>query len=1056
MNRYSYGKRGISMLLTLFILLAGVKAQVNPVASVYNKDLWRYRNPLQFGFNVFDIDFFDNTRGIAVGANGGIAFTTDGGTKWAYGNFSFFSPAGLLTSTSFSDVHFVSATTAYASGSNGCIAKTTDGGANWTFIPNPLYGNSRNVNTIWFVNENKGYMGGEWNTLDSIPKVYFTTNGGASWDSLVSPSGGTLTRIGYINNPNVPAQLHQVTGKGKEIQRIIFFDENTGYISGSSQHSSGGPVIQIPAVNTTTCLPTGGTVSALGAQHASLVWKFSNGVLTDYSTTKERLGYSGNTVTPPVPCGGTTGLYRTVTAATSSFRAMLLLDANSILLIANSNNTAMRIYTGVNDSTVNLATGLKERGRYEIVNLTNPPTGFPTIPAVNPIFTFSGPANIVRASNGKICVPVNSPAFNPANRMMVSVNNGTTWTEERWLPTGRNYSTFGGPAMDILPSGRFFAAGQNGVISDSIPGGVWASTYSQGTTGTFNKIDFADCANAIAVGGGVIARTNNGGATWDQIVRQDFINLNIQINSAAYATNNPAKAYFATGAGNIYRSLDVNIPAPGLPTIDPVYVNGNEQMFDVATSGNDSVWVCGYSGFAVPAASRSPKIFRSTNGGNTWTVYNNFHVGASFQNFRSIEFPTNLIGYVTGTRDTVWKTTDGGVTWNKLPLPTPGVLPQITYNDMFALDANTVFLVGNGFPRKAVFRTTDGGNSWQDITSNILSIFPVGNFNSVVFHDINNGYIGCAGGFLVTNNGGASWRIEQSSSATNHTSLVLSPKRVPAGTPAANRRLFSVGVFSNHVLEFGDTTRLNISTTEALVSSCTNTPNGSITITANGGIAPYSYSLDGGAFQAGNRFNNVSAGNHTIVIRDFACGIISKTINVPVRTAPNVNAGADQTIVEGDQIMLTGASSGTPATVLWTSSGAFVSGANSFTPVVKPAATANYTLTVTDANGCTASDNALVTVIPNCIKVMNAFTPNNDGQNDRWLVTDGNPCTDRIYVAVYNRYGNEVYRNDNYQNNWDGTYNGKPVADGTYYYNVSFRTITGKMISVKGDVTILR
>jgi hypothetical protein len=32
-----------------------------------------------------------------------------------------------------------------------------------------------------------------------------------------------------------------------------------------------------------------------------------------------------------------------------------------------------------------------------------------------------------------------------------------------------------------------------------------------------------------------------------------------------------------------------------------------------------------------------------------------------------------------------------------MTLPTPGVTPQITYNDMFALDANTVFLVGNGF-----------------------------------------------------------------------------------------------------------------------------------------------------------------------------------------------------------------------------------------------------------------------------------------------------------------------------------------------------------------------
>jgi gliding motility-associated-like protein len=86
---------------------------------------------------------------------------------------------------------------------------------------------------------------------------------------------------------------------------------------------------------------------------------------------------------------------------------------------------------------------------------------------------------------------------------------------------------------------------------------------------------------------------------------------------------------------------------------------------------------------------------------------------------------------------------------------------------------------------------------------------------------------------------------------------------------------------------------------------------------------------------------------------------------------------------------------------------------------------------------------------------MNAFTPNGDGQNDRWLVTNGG-CTKEIKVAVYNRYGNVIYSNNNYSNNWDGTYKGKPVADGTYYYTITYQTITGNFITIKGDVTILR
>ena len=88
---------------------------------------------------------------------------------------------------------------------------------------------------------------------------------------------------------------------------------------------------------------------------------------------------------------------------------------------------------------------------------------------------------------------------------------------------------------------------------------------------------------------------------------------------------------------------------------------------------------------------------------------------------------------------------------------------------------------------------------------------------------------------------------------------------------------------------------------------------------------------------------------------------------------------------------------------------------------------------------------------------MDAFTPNGDAQNDRWLVTTGgNACLSKVSVAVFNRYGTEVYRNDNYTNNWDGTYNGKPIPDGTYYYVNTYKLISGGTVILKGDVTILR
>jgi len=74
----------------------------------------------------------------------------------------------------------------------------------------------------------------------------------------------------------------------------------------------------------------------------------------------------------------------------------------------------------------------------------------------------------------------------------------------------------------------------------------------------------------------------------------------------------------------------------------------------------------------------------------------------------------------------------------------------------------------------------------------------------------------------------------------------------------------------------------------------------------------------------------------------------------------------------------------------------------------------------------------------NCV-VPSLFTPNNDGVNDNFLV----PCfeTDNFpnnIVSIFNQWGDEVYRSENYQNDWQGTYNGSELPPATYYYVVEF------------------
>ena len=61
------------------------------------------------------------------------------------------------------------------------------------------------------------------------------------------------------------------------------------------------------------------------------------------------------------------------------------------------------------------------------------------------------------------------------------------------------------------------------------------------------------------------------------------------------------------------------------------------------------------------------------------------------------------------------------------------------------------------------------------------------------------------------------------------------------------------------------------------------------------------------------------------------------------------------------------------------------------------------------------------------------ITPNGDGVND-YFVIDCAINYPNNELTVYNRWGNEVYSQKTYNNNWDANYRGDNLPDGTYYY----------------------
>ncbi|MBS1511580.1 MAG: gliding motility-associated C-terminal domain-containing protein [Bacteroidetes bacterium] len=179
---------------------------------------------------------------------------------------------------------------------------------------------------------------------------------------------------------------------------------------------------------------------------------------------------------------------------------------------------------------------------------------------------------------------------------------------------------------------------------------------------------------------------------------------------------------------------------------------------------------------------------------------------------------------------------------------------------------------------------------------------------------------------------------------------------------------------------------------------------------------------------------------------------ITKSFTVTVNPAAAANAGNTLLIFSGQSITIQASASA--GSYLWTPSTG-LSSATVLQPVASPSASTTYTLKVTSAQGCTATSSVLVTVVNDCVKVMEAFTPNGDGFNDKWIVTNGG-CTTKVSARVYNRWGGKVFESNDYKNDWDGTYNGKPLPDGTYYYVVHFDLINSSAVDKKGNVTILR
>ncbi len=159
--------------------------------------------------------------------------------------------------------------------------------------------------------------------------------------------------------------------------------------------------------------------------------------------------------------------------------------------------------------------------------------------------------------------------------------------------------------------------------------------------------------------------------------------------------------------------------------------------------------------------------------------------------------------------------------------------------------------------------------------------------------------------------------------------------------------------------------------------------------------------------------------------------------NISVFENPEFTIGNDTTIAMGT-ILLVNAGSGF-SEYLWST------GETSQTIEVSSAGV--YSVTVSDENGCPATDEIEVSVD---IGIPGFITPNGDGYNDIWEIPFLRNKANAD-VKIYDRFGKLITSYKGSDRGWDGTYNGKPVTPDTYWYIIDFKDDTKPL---KGKITV--
>ncbi|WP_440133319.1 gliding motility-associated C-terminal domain-containing protein [Chitinophaga sancti] len=247
-------------------------------------------------------------------------------------------------------------------------------------------------------------------------------------------------------------------------------------------------------------------------------------------------------------------------------------------------------------------------------------------------------------------------------------------------------------------------------------------------------------------------------------------------------------------------------------------------------------------------------------------------------------------------------------------------------------------------------------------------------------------------------------------------------------------------------------------TASLINSSCYNSDNGAIYMSASGGVVPYAFSIDENTgFVYNNRFTGLAAGTYNMRVRDAANCLVEVNnlsikepdeLKIMAVTPTNISCNT----LQNGSITLS-VSGGSPAYTYEIIGSEPVQTDSVFRGLNE----GKYRFRVTDDNQCYVEGEGEVSRdARDCaLYLPTAFSPNGDGKNDLFrAVVHDNVSSFRL--AVYGRWGQLIFESRNPDVGWDGTFRGDIMPAGHYVYMVTYTDSHGQDMKQTGTLVLVR